>query len=89
MSASWQTHGWQVTNLSLTIISTSISPSGFSNPTCLPFASDWSEAKMGERPEFSYYQIGGFRPNLFLKGCFSTFFTKIEAAIQILVMSDP
>ena len=41
-----------------------------------------------QRPEFSYYQIGGFRPNVFLKGCFTTFSPKIEATIQDLVMSD-
>jgi len=79
--ASLQTRGWQVTlnsSLALTIISASISPSGISHPTSSRLAPDWFEAKMGDQqPQFSYYQIGGFRPNMFLKGCFTTFFLKI------------
>jgi len=27
-----------------------------------------------EQSEFSYYQIGGFRPNVTLQGCSTTFF---------------
>jgi hypothetical protein len=38
---------------------------------------------MGDpKPESFYYQIGGFRPNVTLEGCSSTFFLQIYAAIQ-------
>ena len=37
-----------------------------------------SMSKMGDQqPEFSYYQIGGFRPNVTLKGCSPTFFPEL------------
>jgi hypothetical protein len=34
------------------------------------------------KPDFSYYQIGGFRPNVALQGCSTSFFSLINATTQ-------
>jgi hypothetical protein len=36
-----------------------------------------------QKPNFSYYQIGGFRPNVTLLGCSTTFFLLIICTYSI------
>jgi hypothetical protein len=35
-----------------------------------------------EKPDFSYYQIGGFKPNLTLQRCSATFFSNYMRLIS-------